>query len=150
MICGGLTGRRLAHDTQFLPVALEADPVLVSKLLSGDPRLLKCAVEDASHVTEGQKGPFVRLIQLALTITDDANIAGGELTSSSYGPSTKAAVLAYKTKRRIINFSYQTQPDAIVGKMTITSLDLEVAARERRNEAMGAGRPGADITTKRD
>ena len=72
------------------------------------------------------------------------------LASSSYGPSTKAAVLAYKTRRQIINRSYQSTPDAIVGKMTIASLDAEVAARELRNQAMGAGRPGADITTKRD
>lgn len=124
--------------------------MLVSRLLSGDTRLQKCAVEDPSHVTEGQKGSHVRLIQLALTITDNADIAGAEFASSSYGPSTKAAVLAYKTKRQIINFSYQRQPDAIVGKMTITSLDAEVAAREQRNLANGAGRPGADITTKRD
>jgi len=119
-------------------------------LLSGDARLQRCAVEDPAHVTEGQKGPHVRLIQLALAITDNADIAGAESTSSSYGPSTTAAVLAYKTKRQIINRSYQSKPDAIVGKMTIASLDAEVAARERRNLAMGAGRPGADITTKRD
>ena len=124
--------------------------MLVSTLLSGDIRLQKCAVEDPAHVTEGQKGSHVRLIQLALAITDNANIAGAESASSSYGPSTKAAVLAYKTKRQIINRSYQNKPDAIVGKMTIASLDAEVAARERRNLAMGAGRPGADITTKRD
>jgi len=124
--------------------------VLVSMLLSGDARLQRCAVEDPAHVTEGQKGPHVRLIQLALAITDNADIAGAESTSSSYGPSTTAAVLAYKTKRQIINRSYQSKPDAIVGKMTIASLDAEVAARERRNLAMGAGRPGADITTKRD
>ena len=123
--------------------------MLVSRLLSGDTRLQRCAVEDSSHVTEGQKGPHVRLIQLALSITDNADIAAAEFASSSYGPSTKAAVLAYKTKRRIINFSYQNQPDAIVGKMTITALDAEVAAREQRNLALGAGRPGADITTLR-
>jgi len=119
-------------------------------LLSGDAQLQRCAVEDPAHVTEGQKGPHVRLIQLALAITDNADIAGAEFASSSYGPLTTAAVLAYKTKRQIINRSYQNKPDAIVGKMTIASLDAEVAARERRNLAMGAGRPGADITTKRD
>ena len=124
--------------------------MLVSMLLSGDAQLQRCAVEDPAHVTEGQKGPHVRLIQLALAITDNADIAGAEFASSSYGPSTTAAVLAYKTKRQIINRSYQNKPDAIVGKMTIASLDAEVAARERRNLAMGAGRPGADITTKRD
>jgi hypothetical protein len=124
--------------------------VLVSILLSRDTRLQKCAIDDTAHVTEGERGSHVRLIQLALTITDNADIAGADLASSSYGASTKAAVLAYKTKRQIINRSYQSTPDAIVGKMTIASLDAEVAARETRNLAMGAGRPGADITTKRD
>jgi peptidoglycan hydrolase-like protein with peptidoglycan-binding domain len=124
--------------------------VLVSTLLSRDGRLQRCAVDDSAHVTDGQTGPHVRLIQLALAITDNADIAGAELASSSYGPSTKAAVLAYKNKRQIINHSYQNTPDAIVGKMTVASLDAEVAAHERRNLAMGAGRPGADITTKRD
>jgi peptidoglycan hydrolase-like protein with peptidoglycan-binding domain len=124
--------------------------VLVSTLLSRDAQLQRCAVEDSAHVTEGQRGAHVRLIQLALAITDNADIAGAESSSASYGPSTKAAVLAYKTKRQIINRSYQSTPDAIVGKMTITSLDAEVAAREQRNLVRGAGRPGADITTKRD
>ena len=32
-------------------------------------------------------------------------------------PSTASAVLAYKQKRRIINFTYQTQADDIVGRL---------------------------------
>jgi hypothetical protein len=39
--------------------------------------------------------------------------------------------LSYKKKRNIINRSYQTQADNIVGKMTIASLDNEMMARER-------------------
>src|SRR5262249_14872404 len=36
-----------------------------------------------------------------------------------------------KKKRNIINFSYQTHADDIVGKMTIRSLDTEMLAQER-------------------
>jgi hypothetical protein len=61
---------------------------------------------------EGEKGPHVKLIQLALMIADNADITDGEIKSSAYGPSTKAAVLAYKTGRSIINFSYQTNLSA--------------------------------------
>jgi hypothetical protein len=48
----------------------------------------------------------------------------------SYGPATAAAVLAYKQKRKIINFSYQTTADNIVGKMTMAALDKEMLAAE--------------------
>jgi hypothetical protein len=46
-----------------------------------------------------------------------------ELEQSLYGPSTASAVLAYKQSRDIINRSYQTQADDIVGKMTMRALD---------------------------
>jgi hypothetical protein len=41
-------------------------------------------------------------------------------------------VLAYKRKRSIINFSFQTQADDIVGKMTVASLDKEMVEFERQ------------------
>ncbi len=47
-----------------------------------------------------------------------------------YGPRTAAAVLAYKTKRAIINRAYQQTPDSIVGKMTIERLDKDMLAIE--------------------
>ena len=47
-----------------------------------------------------------------------------------YGPSTADVVLAYKRKRNIINYSYQTTADNIVGKMTMAALDKEMLARE--------------------
>ena len=50
--------------------------------------------------------------------------------TQTYGPSTAAAVLSYKTKRQIINRSYQTTPDSIVGKMTIASLDAEMRGHQ--------------------
>jgi hypothetical protein len=48
-----------------------------------------------------------------------------------YGASTAAAVLAFKRQRHVINTSYQTQADNIVGKMTIAAMDREVLSRER-------------------
>jgi hypothetical protein len=40
-------------------------------------------------------------------------------------------VLAFKRRRKIINFSYQTQEDNIVGKMTIAALDREMEKLEQ-------------------
>lgn len=76
-------------------------------------------------------GEFVSKIQVALEALDDAEIDDGEMATGTYGPSTANAVLAFKTKRRIINFSYQSQADNIVGKMTIAALDQEMLAREQ-------------------
>ena len=53
-----------------------------------------------------------------------------EVESMRYGPATAAAILAYKQKRNIINRSYQSQADNIVGKMTIQALDRELSAVE--------------------
>lgn len=44
--------------------------------------------------------------------------------------STANAVLNYKQKRSIINLSYQTQADNIVGKMTVGALDRELRDKE--------------------
>jgi len=54
------------------------------------------------------------------------------VTSSRYDPSTANAVLLYKKERNIINRSYQTQADNIVGKMTIAALDREMLAKENQ------------------
>jgi hypothetical protein len=53
-----------------------------------------------------------------------------ELHEGRYGPSTAAAVLAFKRKRQIINYSYQTKADDIVGKMTIAAMDRELLTLE--------------------
>ena len=58
-------------------------------------------------------------------------IDADEVSTKTYGPSTAAGVLAYKKKRNIINFSYQTQADNIVGKMTIATLDREMLKVEK-------------------
>ena len=41
-------------------------------------------------------------------------------------------MLAYKRRRHIVNPAYQHTEDDIVGKMTVASLDNEVALREAR------------------
>jgi len=67
-------------------------------------------------------------------IVDDPVIVASELQHYSYGPSTAAAVRAYKTKRHIINRSYQTRPDDIVGRMTVAALDDELLEREKSDK----------------
>jgi hypothetical protein len=99
---------------------------LQSRLFSGDQLLEAAATVDQKHITPGAKGTHVGKIQRALIALDGANISPDE----SYGPATSAAVLAYKTKRKIINFSYQSTPDNIVGKMTIAALDAEMVEFE--------------------
>jgi hypothetical protein len=111
---------------------------LFSQFFRGDRKLEACLVNDAAHVTQGATGEHVAKIQSALFVLDGSKIDKGELAAKHYGPSTAGAVLAYKKKRRIINYSYQKHEDNIVGKMTINSLDkemyqYEVAAMDRNS-----------------
>jgi hypothetical protein len=103
---------------------------LRSQLFRGDQRLEAAAVSDPAHVTPGSTGEHVGKIQTALRLLDDATIAGSETDNLRYGPTTTAAVLAYKQARNIINTAYQTTADNIVGKMTIAALDEEMLAHE--------------------
>ena len=104
---------------------------LQSDFFSGDPKLEACLIQDSAHITPGAVGDHVAKIQVALTTLDNSDIDDGELTTDTYGPSTAAAVLAFKKKRNIINPSYQSQADNIVGKMTIAALDREIFDKER-------------------
>jgi hypothetical protein len=110
---------------------------LNSKLFQGDAALQACQVSDAAHLVPGARGPHVKKVQQALTALDGALISGDETTAGLYGKTTAAAVLAYKQKRSIINRSYQTVADNIVGKMTITRLDQEVSVAEAKPRAIG-------------
>ncbi len=103
---------------------------LHSDLFRDCPELQDCLVRDAAHVTKGSVGDHVHLIQAALVALEGAEIDLAEWDERRYGDSTADAVLAYKTRREIINRSYQSKPDNIVGKMTIASLDEEVRARQ--------------------
>ncbi|HEU5138019.1 MAG TPA: peptidoglycan-binding domain-containing protein [Steroidobacteraceae bacterium] len=98
---------------------------LQSQLFRGDPKLEAAAVSDAAHIVPNATGAHVRKIQVALIQLDGAAIE----PDGKYGPATAAAVLAFKRKRNIINRSYQTQADNIVGKMTMATLDSEMLTR---------------------
>jgi peptidoglycan hydrolase-like protein with peptidoglycan-binding domain len=89
-----------------------------------------CLIRDDAHLTPGAHGDHVRLVQRALVLLGDKTIPAGEYVTGSYGPKTAAAVLEYKRRRSIINTSYQTQADNIVGKMTIAALDKELVSRQ--------------------
>ncbi|WP_395697985.1 peptidoglycan-binding protein [Methylocella sp.] len=112
---------------------------LRSQLFRNDARLRGCLAEDRWHVTQGCAGDYVHRIQIALIEIDDARIASGELAAKLYGPSTAAAVLGFKQARDIVNRSYQSQADDIVGKMTIAALDDEMLERERGRKIMVSG-----------
>jgi hypothetical protein len=99
---------------------------LRSRLFSDDEDLEAAATVDSSHITQGEKGPHVQKIQLALDVLDDANL----VTDGAYGPKTASAVLAFKKKRHIINTAYQNSADDIVGKMTISALDNELLSHQ--------------------
>ena len=105
---------------------------LRSATLRDDQALQACLVRDQAHVLPGARGPHVAKIQRALLLLDQARIDATELRSKHYGPTTTAAVLAYKRKRRIINTAYQASADNIVGRMTIARMDEELLAAERR------------------
>ncbi len=105
---------------------------LVSKLFKGDRIFERCLVDDAGHITPGSKGFHVAKIQDALMKLHGAFPSKSERDGAFYGPTTAKAVLSYKTKRRIINTSYQKAPDNIVGKMTIKIMDAEMAVYEIR------------------
>ena len=103
---------------------------LNSNLFAGDRQLEACLVDNAAHLVVGTQGDHVGKVQTALFLVDGLNVEISELKQQLYGPSTAAAVLAYKRKRKIINHSYQSTEDNIVGKMTIAALDADVMREE--------------------
>ena len=105
--------------------------MLFSELFSGCRELEDCLVRDSAHLILGTKGYHVRLVQMALVRLGFGGIDGAEYQLGVYGPTTADAVLRYKASRQIINFSYQTKPDNIAGKMTIARLDKETASLEK-------------------
>ncbi len=111
---------------------------LFSRLFKGDPKLEACAVSDPAHLTKGATGIHVSKIQTALLILDNATIDRNEIAEKTYGSSTAAAVLAYKTKRKIINPSYQNTADDIVGKITVVAMDKELVQHQHAAHANNA------------
>ncbi|WP_284316461.1 peptidoglycan-binding domain-containing protein [Labrys miyagiensis] len=110
--------------------------MLISSLLREDPRLQACLVDDAAHLTVGSQGRAVAKVQMALLALDWLRIDQGEIRSQTYGSSTAAAVLSFKSKRGIINYNYQRTADNIVGKMTIAALDKEMAVWEKASRRL--------------
>ena len=104
---------------------------LRSRTFKDDGKLQRCLVSDPAHIQLQAAGGHVAKIQRALMLIDGRSIDPGELRSERYGISTANAVLEYKKKRDIVNPSYQTKPDAIVGKMTIAALDLDMLRIEQ-------------------
>ena len=109
--------------------------VLKSRIFQGDPAFEACLTRDSAHITPGSTGDHVAKIQAVVIFLDNAVIVDGELKSKHYGPSTAAAVLNFKKKRKIINPAYQSQADNIVGKMTIQALDDELESRQVPTDA---------------
>lgn len=106
--------------------------MLTSQLFRGDAKLEAAAVSPSAHIMLGAKGDHVRKIQLALNRLDNAGLN----PDADYGQRTANAVLAYKQKRQIINRSYQSEADNIVGIMTMASLDAEMAASEGADDGV--------------
>lgn len=104
---------------------------LFSSAFAGDSKLEACLVSDPAHLTIGTQGEHVAKVQAALMFLDGLDIDAAELKTQTYGKSTAAAVLKYKTAREIINRSYQQTADNIVGKMTIKRLDDDLVAVEK-------------------
>ena len=104
---------------------------LQSNLFKDDRALESCLVQDSAHIIVGATGDHVSKIHTALLMLDEVSVAPAELKTQQYGASTAAAVLAFKKRRGIINTSYQTQADNIVGKMTIAAMDKEILSKER-------------------
>ena len=111
--------------------------MLTSNLFKGDAKLAACQNNDAAHLTIGAKGEHVAKVQFALFALDSSAIDAGEVRLQTYGPSTARAVLAYKTKRNIVNTAYQRTPDNIVGKMTIARLDQDMRLFEQTHRGFG-------------
>lgn len=105
---------------------------LQSKFFKGDPAFESCLIHDSAHIVPGASGDHVSKIQTALFMLDGFSVSPQDLSAKLYGPTTAAGVLAFKKKRGIINTSYQTQADNIVGKMTIAALDREMLIAEQR------------------
>ena len=103
---------------------------LKSKLFRRQPALDACLVDHAAHICEGAVGPHVSKIHTALFVIDGLSVSANELHGQRYGSSTAAAVLTFKTRRNIVNHSYQDAPDNIVGRMTIECLDNEMVVKE--------------------
>ena len=100
---------------------------LQSQLFKGDPKLEAAATSHPAHIAIGARGPHVVKIQQAL----NEILALSLVLDGIYGQGTAAAVLQYKRRRNVVNTTYQTDADNIVGIMTMAALDADILAREK-------------------
>ena len=105
--------------------------ILRSDLFKDDPKLEACAVTPRAHLLIGSPpGPHIAKIQEALERLRPGGpaISATEKAAMQYGTTTAAAVKNYKRTHvpPIINPSYETTPDDIVGQMTIKAMDQEL------------------------
>jgi hypothetical protein len=103
---------------------------LKSKLFQSDLKLEAASRDNAAHIVPGATGEHVGKLQDALMLLEGVAIDPSEVKAKRYGASTANAVLAYKSKRDIVNRSYQRTADNIVGIMTMARLDQDIAALE--------------------
>lgn len=87
-------------------------------------------------------------VQFALFAIDGHCVEPTEAANETFGPSTAAAVLAYKTQRSIINRAYQSKPDDILGKMTIAALDHDMLAKQGQPSPGQTCRCGNDVQAR--
>jgi hypothetical protein len=114
---------------------------LKSVWFAGNERLERCLRSDPQHVKIGDEGIDVLLIQGALRVLDGVRVDDREVARGHYGRSTAAGVLGYKRRRNIVNHSYQTTPDDVVGRQTIESLDGEMLNKQRALSMSAVGIP---------
>lgn len=108
---------------------------LKSGLFKDNQRLQDCLIKDSARIMLGAQGEHVGKIQQALMIMDKSLNIDDELKQQYYGHKTAQAVKNYKENHNppIINRSYQSQADNIVGKMTIQALDDDILKLEKDN-----------------
>lgn len=120
-------------------IPVTTKPRLISRLFRDNDKLQRCLKIPQEHVLPGSRGKHVGLIQQALIRLGVAVISAPEIASQNFGPSTVRAVRAFKgPPRNIINKTYQSVPDDIVGQMTIARLDDEMDILEKELPASSA------------
>jgi len=108
-------------------------------------RLAACLASDPQHITPGQRGEHVKAIQNALTairkLRPKLMLPDNSDPPGTFGPSTVRVVHQYKSANGIAR---PGQPlDDIVGRMTITAIDNDLAGDEPEPDpppaVLGAG-----------
>ncbi len=111
-----------------------------SKLFTSNPqvrdRLNKALRSDPDHITPGSSGDHVAAIQKALSLLGKVRIADSEIERKFYGPTTAAAVAAFKRNCTPPLLNYANQIDEIVGKKTTFELDRQMKAFEKNNPSV--------------